>query len=323
MTLYVTAQAIAFLGVSLTAVRVLWGMKKNKTAVEYVNMFYDKHAEHLKKITFENHLVTILDIPGDTDKEVVLFIHGSCARMGQWDHQISEMSSKGHRVVAYDALGCGQSDKPDQLHLYKPSKFVDTADHIIQSVILPCPKRKSKVVLVGHSFGTYVAISVAQRHASLVSHKVLIGGTPMWNDTDGMKSKLAIFKLPNIMLWYLRPILGLSFQKLALSKETGVRLRIQEAEASSRNPVFMFAHFWRSVHQLETPELTDIPSLCLTGIDDLITPPHKCDALSKLLPNATFQTINGASHQVMQEMPSEVNSLILSFIKQRREKAQE
>eukprot|EP01060_Flectonema_neradi_P038354 TRINITY_DN8008_c0_g1_i1.p1 TRINITY_DN8008_c0_g1~~TRINITY_DN8008_c0_g1_i1.p1 ORF type:complete len:328 (+),score=39.62 TRINITY_DN8008_c0_g1_i1:41-1024(+) len=321
MSMMFAATALIGLGVGLTALRVVWGKFKHKDAVNQVNYFYKRHADHIKKLKFHNQTIVVLDKPGDANKEVILFIHGSCARMGQWEHQIAAFADHGHRVVAYDAIGCGQSDKPDNKDMYQPSKFVDTADFIIQNVIASCPKRKAKVVIAGHSFGTYVALRVAERNLSLVSHKVLIGGTAMWQDIPGMKSKLAIFGLPNVMLWYLRPILGMSFQKLALSKKACHRLRRQEAEASSRNPVYMFAHFWRSIHQLEQPVFTDIPSLCLTGVDDQITPPGKCSSLCQMLPNATFGIVEGASHQVMQEEPAQVNEMILSFIRERREKS--
>lgn len=56
-------------------------------------------------------------------------------------------------VVVYDQLGCGYSDKPDDLSLWQLDRFVEELDQVRQALGL------TEVHLLGHSWGTMLAAS--------------------------------------------------------------------------------------------------------------------------------------------------------------------
>jgi pimeloyl-ACP methyl ester carboxylesterase len=92
----------------------------------------------------------------DSFDTTVFFLHGACARAGQWDAQMRNMGLE-MRVVAYDALGCGGSAKPASWSAYSTPELLDDAAAVFE-------KYKSKRnVIVGHSFGSSLAIQLAAR----------------------------------------------------------------------------------------------------------------------------------------------------------------
>jgi pimeloyl-ACP methyl ester carboxylesterase len=58
---------------------------------------------------------------------------------------------------------------------------------------------------------------------------------------------------------------------------------------------------------------TSTPSMVLVGSRDLLTPVSAARRIAEFLPNARFEVLRGAGHQLMQERPYEVGRLIDDF----------
>lgn len=58
---------------------------------------------------------------------------------------------------------------------------------------------------------------------------------------------------------------------------------------------------------------THTPSMVLVGSRDLLTPVYAARRIAQFLPNARFEVLKGAGHQLMQERPYEVASLLDEF----------
>jgi len=71
--------------------------------------------------------------------------------------QIEDFDKKGFRIIAFDALGHGKSNKPKRQSHYATSTFVKNALQIFRKY-----KSPSKNILVGHSYGTVVALHVLE-----------------------------------------------------------------------------------------------------------------------------------------------------------------
>lgn len=59
----------------------------------------------------------------------------------------ARLAGQGYRVIAYDQLGCGRSDKPDDTSLWNVPRYVQELEQIVLALDLP------KVHLLGHSCG--------------------------------------------------------------------------------------------------------------------------------------------------------------------------
>ncbi len=64
----------------------------------------------------------------------------------------SFLSEHGYRVVAFDQLGCGASDKPDDPALWEIGRYVEEVETVRRALGL------GKVHLLGHSWGGWLAI---------------------------------------------------------------------------------------------------------------------------------------------------------------------
>src|SRR5437763_3211203 len=59
----------------------------------------------------------------------------------------------------------------------------------------------------------------------------------------------------------------------------------------------------------------NIPTLWLTGDEDIVYPPFLSDILAKLMPNARAAQVKGAGHSVYFERPAEFNRLVDEFLR--------
>jgi pimeloyl-ACP methyl ester carboxylesterase len=80
--------------------------------------------------------------------------------------------SRDHRVLAWDAPGFGESSDIDDS--WRAPRFADSLAAFVAAVGVERPH------VVGHSFGTMVALSMFQRHPSVPASLVLIGGYAGW-----------------------------------------------------------------------------------------------------------------------------------------------
>ncbi len=100
---------------------------------------------------------------------------------------LAELAQK-HHVIAYDQRGCGGSGVPDVEQPLALSRHVDDIDAVRQALGL------DTVALLGHSFGTVLALLYAIRHSDCVSHLILMGGAPDRGFMDGYRE--AVQELP-------------------------------------------------------------------------------------------------------------------------------
>lgn len=109
--------------------------------------------------------VTLRYIDAGAGDPPILFVHGWTCNRTHWRDQMSHFAKK-HRVVALDLRGHGESDKPDED--YTIDGFVDDVAWCIREIGLEKP------VIVGHSMGGVIAMSLARKHPDLASAVVLV-----------------------------------------------------------------------------------------------------------------------------------------------------
>ncbi|WP_369138532.1 alpha/beta fold hydrolase [Modestobacter versicolor] len=93
----------------------------------------------------------------------VVLVHGGAAHSGWWDHVAPLLP--GRRVVALDLTGHGASDRRDR---YDPLLWAR------EVVAVAAAEELDRPVVVGHSMGGWVAVSVGVEHAAEVSALVVV-----------------------------------------------------------------------------------------------------------------------------------------------------
>ncbi|CAN5169148.1 alpha/beta fold hydrolase [soil metagenome] len=97
----------------------------------------------------------------------VVMIHGIASSSASF-HFVLPLIEPGHRLIAIDILGFGESPRPPDAE-YTLEEHVDAIAATIHSL-----KLREPFTLVGHSLGCLISSRFAATHPSAVSHLVLI-----------------------------------------------------------------------------------------------------------------------------------------------------
>ena len=97
----------------------------------------------------------------------ILCIHGAGSSALAWAGAVEELARLG-RVIAYDRRGCGRSERPEPYERTTVGEHADDAAALLDA-LAPAP-----AVVVGRSFGGWVATELALRHPGRVRALVLL-----------------------------------------------------------------------------------------------------------------------------------------------------
>lgn len=106
---------------------------------------------------------------GRDSKELVVFIHGLGSSADRW-LDIPLALSLYYHTLAVDLPGFGMADRPESGFGYRISEYADFLEKLVQKLALG----ESRVSLVGHSLGGYIAAEMAIRDNIRLNKLVLV-----------------------------------------------------------------------------------------------------------------------------------------------------
>ena len=244
----------------------------------------------------------------------------------------SWLADKGYRVVAFDQLGTGKSDRPDDDSLWTVKRYVEETETVRKALGL------GVVHLYGQSWGTWISIDYALKYPANLKTIILANGA---GDIPHLASELKRIRQ-------------------SLGPETEAMMQRHEAEGSLDHPEYEAAvtilnhrHVCRldewpdavnrsvldwSMGPYKTiwganefspvgnikdwnriPDLAHIaqPALVLCGQHDHLTPACS-QKMHDALPNSRMKVIKNASHLSMWEAPDQYFDILLGFLDQFR-----
>ena len=114
----------------------------------------------------------------DTGKgTVVVLLHGFLERLEMWDYFTSKISTS-NRVISIDLLGHGETESIGYVH--SMSTMADYVKAVLDNL------RIRKYILVGHSMGGYVALTLSEKYPDNIKGLSLFHSTSL-SDTDEKK----------------------------------------------------------------------------------------------------------------------------------------
>jgi pimeloyl-ACP methyl ester carboxylesterase len=121
------------------------------------------------------------------NRPALVLLHGAPTDSRTWQWMLPDLSQD-HTVIAWDAPGFGQSSDIDES--WRAPEFADALAAFVAALGLERPH------LVGHSFGTMVALSLFRSYPALPASLVLIRGYAGWAGSlppDELARRLEMF----------------------------------------------------------------------------------------------------------------------------------
>ena len=248
----------------------------------------------------------------DGDSGTAVFLcHGAGGNKNQWRNQWRLLTGLGHRVIAWDFAGHGQSDKPRKASVYDGREFLADYLAVVER------HGAARNILIGHSYGARLTLGVllalqAQGRLERVERAILLGAPPPI-PTLGLGP---IATWPLWLLILMRPMINANFVKLAWDPTADPALVRYEDAATKSNTLFMMKALLTQSAPLDAAALArlSLPVLVLAGDHDGVTPPAGGKMVADALPDARFEVLENCGHQIMLEQPARTNALIQDFI---------
>ena len=247
----------------------------------------------------------------DTAKPTVVFIHGVLNDHSVWILQSRYLANHGWNVLAIDLPGHGKSSG-------KPPESVEEAADTVLALLKAAGV--DQAALVGHSFGSLIALEAAARAPAQVSHLAMVGTaypmkvSPALLDSAVNAPEKAIAMVNTFSHSTLCP------PPSALGPGTwlygGSRALMRRVLAS--NPqVNVFYTGFKACDSYAGGEqampAVHCPTLFLIGKHDQMTPPKSAKALAQHARLAKIVEVN-AGHALMTEAPDEVLFALRDFL---------
>jgi pimeloyl-ACP methyl ester carboxylesterase len=261
--------------------------------------------------------VTHYELSGPEDGQVVVLLHGATIPMYGWDAQVEPLTKAGYRVLRYDLYGKGYSDRPsgDYSQAFYRKQLADLLDAL---------KIKQPVDIIGHSMGGGLTMDFTANNPDRVKDVVLVA--PMINS---VKNDTSIKLLKP-------PVLGEFLMRLIATKsisERAAQLMQKSPKAAEYAKMFKDQTKYKGFEQAtlamfrsdattdytadyETVGKQDRNIMLIWGTADSDISAEMVQAIQKALPNVQFKQLEGAAHDPQVDVPDQVNSLILDFLKQ-------
>ncbi|GAU26903.1 hypothetical protein TSUD_03060 [Trifolium subterraneum] len=150
----------------------------------------DSRVRWFRSSSNEPRFINTVTFDSKDDSPTLVMVHGYAASQGFFFRNFDALASR-FRVVAIDQLGWGGSSRPD----FTCKSTEETEDWFIDSFEeWRKAKNISKFILLGHSFGGYIASKYALKHPERVQHLVLVGSAGFSSETERITKFLSTWK---------------------------------------------------------------------------------------------------------------------------------
>lgn len=248
--------------------------------------------------------------------EPIILIHGLMSTAYEWSKNIDALAQS-HRVFAIDLLGFGFSSRVTK-PCYSLKYYAQSVSEFMDAQGL------SHASIVGHSLGGAVALQFAHDYPARTGRLALMA--PAIYLLKYLKPVRYAARLPYLprtvmSLMVCNPRVHRTALRNALGDPTRLdenTLAIRVRATRVRGTLDALLAMSSSPHVADLPDrLGDIaaPSLLIWGDQDLAVPLRHARRLVRELPKAELVVLEGAGHLPNEEIPEQVNRLIVEFLR--------
>jgi pimeloyl-ACP methyl ester carboxylesterase len=224
------------------------------------------------------------------------------------------MLARERRILAFDLLGHGRSDKPSGSGVVYRVRFLAEA---VRGGIEALPDPPARVDLLGHSLGGAVALDVARRHARLIRRLVLVdaAGLPAAGAIDPLAASLPF--VPGSFADS-RRLLATSVNNRLLSHPlVALAAAVYKGRRNNRPQLLkLVASLAAGEDAVTLRDLARIPheTLVLWGDRDRIFPLATGRAMCRALPHARLEVLPRCGHVPPTERPVAFARRVTAFL---------
>jgi len=255
------------------------------------------------------HLIQGLAVEDAGSGPVVVCVHGLGGTSNTWSPILS--SFEGFRLIRLDLPGCGRSSG-------------STGDINIQD-LLSCLQVVCRTLSIdsaqwiGHSMGTIICQHLAANTPSLVKSMLLFG--PLVAPADAAREPLRIRsqKIRESGLSGMQEVAD-TLLNTAVSRHTRDHNPAAFAfvrESLMRQAPIAYADYCLALSQMRAADIEriDMPTLLITGDEDLVATPDAVDLMVRRMPGARRMVVNRCGHWTPIERPHECIRATREFLK--------
>jgi pimeloyl-ACP methyl ester carboxylesterase len=258
---------------------------------------------------------------GPLDGPVVLLVHGIMSDSTTWTRAARLLAENGHRVLAPDLLGHGESDKP--------ADGYQLADFAASLATLLAELKATEVTVVGHSFGGAVAMQLAYDHPEVVRRLVLVSAGGLGRRVHPVLRAATLPGAHNLVRMvvnsrtaalYRRPQLHRSLRLSSDAVSTLGRAGRGLVSPDGRMAFFqtvrgVIGPFGQRGSLLELDYVRlDLPTLIVWSERDPVLPVAHAYATHAHLPHSSLQVFPGASHRPHHHSARRFAQVVSDFI---------
>ena len=254
---------------------------------------------------------------GPADGPPVVFIHGWGIHSYLWRHNVGALVAAGYRVLALDLPGHGASSVPITPGAYTLAALTTYVREVLDSFGVP------RAPIIAQSMGGRVAVELALRAPVRVSHLMLFGSVGFGEAprTVPLAGYLPLPRHVPSSLFVRRWMVALGKAFAYGKRGTFLPDDVDAYWRAAQRPGVLQA-LRQALVEFDWRELTPdqlgalrLPVLVVFGTRDRTIRPRHTAALVAALPQGRLQWIVDAGHVVNEEVPDEVNPLLLEFIR--------
>jgi len=248
---------------------------------------------------------------GSARDPAVVLLHGLGSRAESWRYQLTDLPTRGLRVIAWDQPGYGLSRA---LPMAGPSP----ADYAAALTALADALDLSRFHLLGHSLGALIAgVFAAGPGGARVEKLVLASPTPGFAsaEPEALRAKIEQRIADMTRLGPARLANQRAKHLLSPSASPDAVERVRAAMASLEPDAYI-----QAVRMLAQGDLLALapriarPTLVMSGTADLITPEASCRRIAAALPRGRYLPLPGLGHVSYVEDPRAFDSALIPFL---------
>ena len=261
----------------------------------------------------------------------VVLIHGNAVSGDDWNTSgVAGLLLRSHRVIIFDRPGFGYSGRP-RGHFWTAAQQAELLYNALRQLGVERP------VVVGHSWGTIVALALAERHQADVAGLVLLSGYYFWTLRPDVLLAVAgaLPVLGDVLHHTVSPLLGwlqTPLVKWAIFSPARVpaKFQVEYSPAMALRPSQIRATMMDGALMIPGAlalrghyKDLNLPVIIIAGEGDKIVFKRRSEQLAGEIQGSSLQIVKGAGHMVHHLAPLRVAGAIENVVKASRASARD